>query len=1248
MLRYILPLITALLAQALPAQQTNENLKGLLWEVSGNNIAKTGYLYGTMHVPEKLAFNLSDSFFIALRQVDMVALETDHDRWQEFTEMLDGRGSELFNPSYGGGGYSGGRTMPQENLYNAQFLFKVPENQLLGAMLSAKPRLTNEFLYRSNTYRQDYEEDTYLDLFIFQAGRKLGKKVIGLETLEGSYEALVRAQLPDEEEEQPDRGYYGGLSRQTMEDAYRDQDLTLMDSLNKLASPGKNFQRWMLDERNLIMVNGIDSILQSGTALFSAVGAAHLPGQTGLIRLLRERGYTVRPVQFSSVNSKREKETIEALRFPVQFARQWAADSTWSVEAPGKFYQTVDGMGLEQQLCADMSNGAYYAVYRLHSYGMWNGQSPAYIAERIDSLIYEKIPGKIQTQTRFDTPFPGHEITTRTRRGDIIRYKVFVTPMEVFVFATGGNGDYASGTEGARFVNSIQFHRQELAVTGGGVRHLAPPEGGFAVDMPAPVVMNTTSDKKADRYLAGALDPADSTFYLLYRAVYHDWNYIEEDSFELNIIAERIAEQFTKATPEYQLVAASPYPTQDVSFRADQDSAWYYLRLVIDGPQYYLLGCRKNQPGAPTAFFNSFSIQPNQYPQGWELLRDTNMLFEAMVPKASLKPETPFLDKLQSIIREGMQKSKRSSDYGDSRPRNQFRLLELPLQGEAISISSFPMIGAGPANTLDSFQSFVLKMLTGAGKLALREKHWEPPTDNLLVGSFVVEDTNSTRGIRAKVVLTPGRLYTLVATVHLDAPANALIDKVFNSFTPKDTTQGTLPLGRRDLDYLQEIYSPDSLIRGKALSRLESSWLRNTEPTDFPVYRKAIEHPEFGKLRINHRHSLLSALGNFHTPEALNYVLGFLQRYPDSIRYRQSLLVTLAQMQTQNAQKALLQQLGRENKFVSNSTIADIFEAFSDSLELSVQQLPSLLKLADQDIYREEVINLIHLACLQGLVKAKVYRRLKPQLLREVYQSLGQQQLMAEMKQDARNDDRYGMRDYYSPYAGNNSDDLGRNLRLLAPFLKNDPEVRELFDQVLQSPEQEIQILAMSLLLQEGRPVREKALQAFAEDDRTRYMLYRNLADVNQISNTYAPWFADTLALVRSILFEEMADQRDNDENGLDSVRFLSSHQTLRYKSPAIVYFFEVKKKKSKEWCLAYVNIALNSKLFAYSSEVDPDAAYSRYDRRYWQHPEVKLLTNLPEKEKAEYIRKKIGEVRFANRERYRKWSGGEDYYFEE
>eukprot|EP01035_Chromulina_nebulosa_P057420 gene57420-78670_t len=74
-----------LLAFALPSVAQKKNkYQGLLWEITGNSLKKPSYLYGTMHVSNKVAFHLSDSFFIALNNVDMAALEIDPRIWLDY------------------------------------------------------------------------------------------------------------------------------------------------------------------------------------------------------------------------------------------------------------------------------------------------------------------------------------------------------------------------------------------------------------------------------------------------------------------------------------------------------------------------------------------------------------------------------------------------------------------------------------------------------------------------------------------------------------------------------------------------------------------------------------------------------------------------------------------------------------------------------------------------------------------------------------------------------------------------------------------------------------------------------------------------------------------------------------------------------------------------------------------------------------------------------------------------------------
>jgi hypothetical protein len=82
--------IIALFSVVTPAQQNNaETQLGLLWEISGGDMKAPSYLYGTMHVSQRIAFHLSDTFFIALKNVDQIALESDPSSWmEEFGEQV--------------------------------------------------------------------------------------------------------------------------------------------------------------------------------------------------------------------------------------------------------------------------------------------------------------------------------------------------------------------------------------------------------------------------------------------------------------------------------------------------------------------------------------------------------------------------------------------------------------------------------------------------------------------------------------------------------------------------------------------------------------------------------------------------------------------------------------------------------------------------------------------------------------------------------------------------------------------------------------------------------------------------------------------------------------------------------------------------------------------------------------------------------------------------------------------------------
>ncbi len=154
------------LGNLLYAQEPIKKYPSLLWEISGPGITKPSYVYGTMHVSSKLAFHLGDSFFMALNNCDVVALESDPSQW--LTQMLDSAYLEE-----AGGLYRSSSSY--SDFYRDAFSIEELDKRMISSSLNISGRMMNGMLYRHSGSNTDFEEDTYLDMYIFQAGKKWNK-----------------------------------------------------------------------------------------------------------------------------------------------------------------------------------------------------------------------------------------------------------------------------------------------------------------------------------------------------------------------------------------------------------------------------------------------------------------------------------------------------------------------------------------------------------------------------------------------------------------------------------------------------------------------------------------------------------------------------------------------------------------------------------------------------------------------------------------------------------------------------------------------------------------------------------------------------------------------------------------------------------------------------------------------------------------------------------------------------------------
>jgi len=169
---FVALVIFLLPATLLTAQRRAEKkYPALLWEITGNGLQKPSYLFGTMHVSSKLVFHLSDSFYLDIRNADVVALELDPQLWQDQLFRFQRMQNNLRFYTQGA---------PGDYINERSFQLEKYEDKLKSA-LSDEPTIINGLLYRTFQSRADFEEDTYLDLYIYQTGKKLGKQATGVE-----------------------------------------------------------------------------------------------------------------------------------------------------------------------------------------------------------------------------------------------------------------------------------------------------------------------------------------------------------------------------------------------------------------------------------------------------------------------------------------------------------------------------------------------------------------------------------------------------------------------------------------------------------------------------------------------------------------------------------------------------------------------------------------------------------------------------------------------------------------------------------------------------------------------------------------------------------------------------------------------------------------------------------------------------------------------------------------------------------
>lgn len=139
-----------------------------------------------------------------------------------------------------------------------------------------------------------------IDMFLGKDAKRLGKEVLALESLEEQMKILYSSQTAEEQLTDlislvKDTAE-ARMETRTLIEAYAKGDLQKMMLISEETEVSMGDMKVWLDNRNVKWIPQLLPLLNEGNA-FIAVGALHLPGEKGLLELLKAEGYTLSPVK---------------------------------------------------------------------------------------------------------------------------------------------------------------------------------------------------------------------------------------------------------------------------------------------------------------------------------------------------------------------------------------------------------------------------------------------------------------------------------------------------------------------------------------------------------------------------------------------------------------------------------------------------------------------------------------------------------------------------------------------------------------------------------------------------------------------------------------------------------------------------------------------------------------------------------------------------------------------------------------
>ncbi|MBQ5895034.1 MAG: TraB/GumN family protein [Bacteroidaceae bacterium] len=280
----------------------------LLYKISHKDLDKPSYIVGTYHLAPATFVDSIPGARAALNAVEMVCGEVVMSEMESKENEKKVMEAMMLPDDKSLADVLTADEMQRLNDYMSEVMGMNLENPILKSQMGKMtPMAISTQLqlvqYMKNTPK--FNPLKLIDAYFQKTAKKAGKKIAGLETVDFQINTLYLGTTIERQKEQlfcmVDNSEYYALQMKELAAAYFSQDMQALwnlteEKLGNQCDSTPEEDMALIFGRNAAWAEQIPALISEYSVLF-VVGAAHLPGDQGVLELLRAKGYTVEAVK---------------------------------------------------------------------------------------------------------------------------------------------------------------------------------------------------------------------------------------------------------------------------------------------------------------------------------------------------------------------------------------------------------------------------------------------------------------------------------------------------------------------------------------------------------------------------------------------------------------------------------------------------------------------------------------------------------------------------------------------------------------------------------------------------------------------------------------------------------------------------------------------------------------------------------------------------------------------------------------